>query len=245
MRLGYDKFRFYSEVLTDFAPGTSPSHGTQAGESADSVLAGRSSKARLRRTLVHVDPAVRSGEPTRTQTPEPAGTTLAGAPVVARLTLALVNWFVTERTTPAQCAAALRNAGNGRHDTGSPVQTLSRLALDGPLGTGPPRPPGSTLASVIRVPINANPTVFARVRNALVDIWKKKNNKILRLEPPSNATWLVELTVLTERPGEARLADAARAHRAARFALPTATARGHHGYRFVRHRHCAAAIFVC
>lgn len=158
---------------------------------------------------------------------------------MARLTLALIDRLATERATPSERTSTLRYAGNWRQDAGPTIQALSGKALHRTVCAVLPRPAWRTLARVIRIPVDANPTVFARIRKALVDICNGGTGETKHeLERPSFPEILKQtLTVLTEGPRETGLTDAARAQ-CTGFAFPTTAARGHRRRAggFVRHR---------
>lgn len=156
--------------LTNFTPNASPSDGAEARETSDPVLARGSTETWLRRALVHVDSAVRTGEAPRTKTAEPPGTGLARPSVVTRLILALIYGFVAERAAPSESTPALRYAGDRRQDARTPIQTLPGKTLHGTIRTVFPGPSGRALAGIIRVTIDTNSTVLARIREALVNI---------------------------------------------------------------------------
>lgn len=122
--------------LTHFTSGASPSRRTTARESTDAVHARAAAQARLRRTLVHVDPTVGPREALGAQTPKPTGTRFARTAIVTRLPLTLVHGLGTKRTTPTQRASTLRHAQRDVRQTGAAVQTLSGQALGHAFRTG-------------------------------------------------------------------------------------------------------------
>lgn len=91
---------------------------------------------------------------------------------MARLALALVERFAAERTAPAERAATVRSSPELGRYAGAPVEALAGQTLDRPLRARFPRPARLTLARIVSLTVDANAIVGARVRGALVDIWK-------------------------------------------------------------------------
>jgi len=106
-----------------------------AAVAANAIDAGGSSLAGLRRALIHIDAAVRTGESLGADAAEPARSRLAGAAIVARLSAALVNGLVAEKTRPTGCTAAMRLQSLVRRSghAGSAILALTGITASGPL----------------------------------------------------------------------------------------------------------------
>lgn len=86
------------QILTNFAARTPPIFRTNALIFSNAINACATTKARLRRTFVYINAAVRASEALSASTSKPSITRFAGAAIKARLSLALINGFGTKCT---------------------------------------------------------------------------------------------------------------------------------------------------
>lgn len=119
--------------LTYLAAQSMSARWTDACVATNAIDAGGTALTGLRRTFVHIDATVGTGEALGAEAAKPAGTGLTGATIVARLAAALVNGLGAEQARPAGRAAAVRlqRLVGGAGHAGAAVLALTRIAAGG------------------------------------------------------------------------------------------------------------------
>lgn len=151
--------------LTYFASRAATTFRADAGEATDSIDAGRSTQTRLRRTFVHVDPAVGSGKSLGANASKPARTGFARSAIVARLPLALIEWIG---------GARLNYAFGTRFSCKKKKTLILIINTAGEERSSHTRPIRWAFARELPVAVLANSFVFARIRQTVVDICGSK-----------------------------------------------------------------------